>query len=74
VKKTALALTFIFAFLVSMLVVAGFVDVAKANWMVVPESPIKDPPIIDILLPRENETYIDNVPVNFSNDAKTMGS
>lgn len=59
-KKTALAL------IVSMLVVAGFVNMAKANWMVVPESPIKDPPVIDVLLPRENETYVDTVPINFT--------
>ena len=41
-------------------------DIAKANWIVVPGKPITVPPAITVESPKDNESYIDVVPVNFT--------
>ena len=58
------------------------VNLAKANWMYVPETPIKDPPIVVVQSPISNNTYAHDLALNFSvtkpkswgpNDSKPLG-
>ena len=70
-KRTALALTFILALLLSSLVGTQVVKVAKANWL----GPLPDPtPTISVQTPRNGSRYFqDQISLTFSVKV-TLGS
>jgi hypothetical protein len=80
--KSLLPIVLILFLSVSIAAFAQSVNLAKGNWMYVPETPIKDPPIVTMQSPISNSVYADDVTLNFTvtkpqswgpNDSKPLG-
>ncbi len=65
-KKAILTAIIVAILSVSLFASIEAVEMAKANWVYMPQSPNTDPPTIIFLSPINNSTYVDNVNLNFT--------
>jgi hypothetical protein len=65
-KKKLLAVTFSFVLLVSMLLGVQFVNVSKANMIVLPTEPNTDPPVLIVHSPTNGSSYSGNITLDLT--------